>query len=154
LPVVGIAVTAAPARDEKQPPEAPVLPVSQPVRRQVVDSEDFTGRLDARETVDIRARVQGYLVAVRFTEGAMVRKGDLLFAIDPRPYEARPGYQLAQVKIQEAAVELADATLRSDEEANRLGKGNITELQVAQDKAVLAEARARVEAAKKNLYVY
>src|SRR6266853_4309500 len=67
------------------PPQPPVIPVSRPVERQVTDYVDFTGRTDAVQAVDIRPRVTGYLVEMPFKEGAEVKKGDLLFVVDPRP---------------------------------------------------------------------
>jgi len=70
------------------PPAVPVVPVSKPVERKVTEYVLFTGRADAVNAVDIRARVTGYLVQVPFREGADVKKDDLLFEIDPRPYKA------------------------------------------------------------------
>jgi RND family efflux transporter MFP subunit len=70
------------------PPQTPEVKVSLPVTRQVTDYEDFPGRLDAVNAVEVRARVSGYLDQMHFTEGADVKKGDVLFEIDPRPYKA------------------------------------------------------------------
>ncbi|HEV3084045.1 MAG TPA: efflux RND transporter periplasmic adaptor subunit [Gemmataceae bacterium] len=70
------------------PPQTPEVKVSLPVTRQVTDYEDFPGRLDAVNAVEVRARVSGYLDKMHFTEGADVKKGDVLFEIDPRPYKA------------------------------------------------------------------
>jgi RND family efflux transporter MFP subunit len=74
--------TAAP------PPPPPQVTVSQPVLREVVEWDEFTGRLEATASVEIRARVSGYLQSVHFTDGETVKKGALLFVIDPRPYQA------------------------------------------------------------------
>jgi len=74
--------TAAP------PPPPPQVTVSQPVLREVVEWDEFTGRLEAAESVEVRARVSGYLQSVHFTDGETVKKGALLFVIDPRPYQA------------------------------------------------------------------
>src|SRR5580700_7573255 len=71
------------------PPQGPVVPISQPVQRQVTDYVDFTGRTDAVNTVNIVPRVTGYLVKMPFKEGSLVKKDDLLFEIDPRPYKAQ-----------------------------------------------------------------
>src|SRR5438270_7633843 len=71
------------------PSGPPVVPVSHPVRREVTESVEYTGRTDAVESVGIKARATGYLVRAPFTEGAEVKKGDLLFEIDPRPYQAQ-----------------------------------------------------------------
>ena len=59
-----------------------------PVERDVTDYADFTGRTAAVDSVEVRARVWGYLDKVNFKEGALVKKGDVLFEIDPRPYQA------------------------------------------------------------------
>ena len=76
-------------------PKPPLIPVSQPVQRDVTDYVDFTGRTDAINSVGIRPRVTGYLCAVAFKEGTEVKKDDLLYEIDPRPYQA----QLDQAQV-------------------------------------------------------
>ncbi len=86
------------------PPQQGKLPevmVSLPVERMVLDSEDFTGRTDAKRSVTVRARVSGYLQKVCFKEGNDVKEGDVLFEIDPRSYQA--------------AFDQADATVRQAE---------------------------------------
>src|SRR5262245_32035547 len=70
------------------PAKAAVVEVSSPVTRTVTEYETFTGRTDAVRTVDLRARVTGYLDKVNFKEGNDVNEGDLLFEIDPRTYKA------------------------------------------------------------------
>src|SRR4051794_23563462 len=70
------------------PPEPPAVPISPPVGREVTDYVEFTGRTEAVHSVDIRPRVTGYLMEMPFKEGAEVKKGDLLFVVDPRPYKA------------------------------------------------------------------
>ncbi|HEV3118628.1 MAG TPA: efflux RND transporter periplasmic adaptor subunit [Gemmataceae bacterium] len=78
-------------RGETPPPfamqQTPEVVVSQPVTREVTDYEDFPGRVEAMNAVDVRARVTGYLQNMHFKEGTEVKKGDLLFEIDPRPYQ-------------------------------------------------------------------
>src|SRR3954470_10747168 len=64
----------------------PTVVVSQPVQREVVEWDEYTGRFDAVETVEIRARVSGHLTEVRFKDGQRVKQGDLLFVIDQRPF--------------------------------------------------------------------
>src|SRR5229473_64211 len=66
----------------------PVVTVVQPVAREVVEWDDYIGRLESPESVEVRARVSGYLDKVHFKEGKEVKKGDRLFTIDPRPYQA------------------------------------------------------------------
>ena len=83
-----------------QPPE--VL-VSLPIAREVTDYVDFPGRIEAVNSIEVRARVTGYLDKVHFQEGADVKQGDLLFEIDPRPLQAAADQaegQLAQAKAQ------------------------------------------------------
>src|SRR6266496_2315315 len=81
----GQTAQAPPGMPAQKPPE--VL-VDLPTKAEVTDYEDFTGRTMAIKTVDIRARVTGYLDKIHFTEGAEVKQGDLLFEIDPRTYQA------------------------------------------------------------------
>lgn len=81
-------LAACEQRQALPPPTPPKVTVSQPVVRDVVESDGYTGRLEAVESVEVRARVSGYLQAVHFTNGAIVKKGALLFVIDPRPYQA------------------------------------------------------------------
>ncbi|MGH7849541.1 MAG: efflux RND transporter periplasmic adaptor subunit, partial [Thermodesulfobacteriota bacterium] len=76
---------------EGQQPQAPPPPnvtVSKPVAEEIVEWDEYTGRLEAVDTVDVRARVSGYLESIHFKDGQTVKKGDLLFVIDPRPYQA------------------------------------------------------------------
>ena len=78
------------ARAPSEAPAAapPPVTVSYPVEREVTDYADFTARTAAVDSVELRARVSGYLDKVNFKEGALVKKGDVLFEIDPRTYEA------------------------------------------------------------------
>src|SRR5271166_6653085 len=71
---------------QSQPP--PQVSVATVLQKRVKDWDEFTGRLQAVETVEIRPRVSGYIDKVGFTEGSQVKRGDLLFVIDPRPYQA------------------------------------------------------------------
>jgi membrane fusion protein, multidrug efflux system len=87
-------------------PKAPApveVSVAEVVCRQISDSDEFTGRLEAVDAVEVRPRVSGYLQSVHFKEGAIVRQGDLLFQIDPRPFQAevdRLKGDLAQARAQ------------------------------------------------------
>ncbi len=91
------------------PPQmpAPEVSVATPLRQSVVDWDDFTGRFEAPERVDVRARTSGYLQAAHFREGQFVRKGQLLFTLDSRPAEAQLAAARAQAKL--AAADLARA---------------------------------------------
>ncbi|HEX5998621.1 MAG TPA: efflux RND transporter periplasmic adaptor subunit [Hyphomicrobiaceae bacterium] len=102
-------------RNEQQPTQQaappPSVSVSVPVQRQIVEWDEYTGRFDATQTVDVRARVSGYLDEVRFKDGQQVRQGDVLFIIDPRPFErsleqARAELFAAQTKVQNAKLDV------------------------------------------------
>jgi RND family efflux transporter MFP subunit len=90
LPLVGLVFLLAACQQQPAatPPPPPQVTVSQPVARAVIEWDGYTGRLEAVESVEVRARVSGYLQSVHFTDGAVVKKGALLFVIDPRPYQA------------------------------------------------------------------
>src|SRR5882672_8443709 len=73
---------------QAQPKNAPpAVAVSQPVQRDIIEWDEYTGRFDAVETVEMRARVSGHLTEVRFKDGQLVKQGDLLFVVDRRPFE-------------------------------------------------------------------
>src|SRR5215470_2725834 len=100
------------SRAPSEAPEAAPTPVtvSRPVERDVTDYVDFTGRTAAVDSVELRARVWGYLDRVNFKEGAIVHKGDVLFEIDPRTYRA----VLTQAEGNLGTVEARLARLDSD----------------------------------------
>ena len=104
--------------------------VSHPVEAEVHEYQEFTGRFAAVETVDLRARVSGYLDEIHFKPGATVKKGDLLFTIDQRPYRAALASAAAEIKRAEAAFGLAKADFAR---AKRL----------VATKAISAEVRSR-----------
>jgi len=105
--------------DSPQPSQAkapggeqrPSVSVSQPLQRQVVEWDEYTGRFDAVGTVEVRARVSGYLSTVHFKDGQLVKQGDLLYDIDPRPFElsleqARAELLQAQTKVDNANLDV------------------------------------------------
>ncbi len=154
LAVVGTAASAGCGRRAPQvaPHEAPTLPVSKPAQREVTDYVDFTGRTDAVKAVDIRPRVTGYLLKMPFKEGSEVKAGDLLFEIDPSPYQAQFVQAESQVTLNEAALKLAQTTL---ERAQLLMKEKaISQQEFDQNKATVEEAQARIEASKASLDLY
>ncbi len=101
------------ARPHSEAPAAapPPVTVSHPVERYVTDHADFTARTAAIDSVELRARVSGYLEKVHFKEGAMVKKGDLLFEIDPRTYQAVLDVTEGNLQAAEARLERLDADL-------------------------------------------
>jgi RND family efflux transporter MFP subunit len=89
--------------DPAQPPPPPVVTVAHPLAKNITDWDEYTGRIEPVEAVEVRARVSGYLQSVHFDEGGLIEEGALLFVIDPRPYQA---------VLQEAAAELTRAQVR------------------------------------------
>src|SRR5205814_1406905 len=125
-------------------PETPVVPISHPVERQVTDSAEFTGQTVAVNSVNVVARVTGYLVQMPFKEGSEVKVGDLLFEIDPRPYQAQLDQAKSQVQLTEAQLELARTTLARYEALNRSTPGAVSQQALDQYRAAVVEAAARV----------
>src|SRR4051794_20054731 len=72
-------------------PQAPKVTVMHPEQRELSDYEEFNGWMAADKSVEVRARVRGHIIKVNFTDGQFVKKGDLLFELDPRPFEAEVG---------------------------------------------------------------
>src|SRR5438876_122610 len=89
------------------PPAATPVSVSVVERRDVATWDEFSGRLEAVERVDVRSRIAGAVQAVHFREGTLVKQGDLLITIDPAPYAAEVERLEAQVAAAEAALKLA-----------------------------------------------
>ena len=130
-----------------------MVPIGQPVQREVTDYVDFTGRTEAVYPVDIRPRVTGYLVSMPFEEGAEVKAGDLLFIIDPRPYKAQLDQAQGQVNLYKASLRLAKTTLARDRAINALSQGSVSQQQFDQEQAVVDEADARVKAFEKSMEI-
>lgn len=124
------------------PPPPPEVDVATPLKQTLTDWDEFTGRFEAINDVQLRARVTGYLVEKRFKDGQMVKKGDVLYVIDPRPFSyelqrIEAQYQLAQ-KEWERAQNLRESRAISQEEADR----RFQELQIA--KSSLDNARLQM----------
>jgi multidrug efflux system membrane fusion protein len=136
------------------PAELPTIPVSRPVVREVTEFVDFTGRTEAVQSVDVRPRTTGYLVEMPFKEGSEVKKNDLLFVIDPRPYQAQYDQAKGLVNLYGAQLKLARTTYARDRAINNLTPNAISRQQLDQDEAAVDEAQARVNAYEKNLEVY
>src|SRR6476469_1440545 len=89
--VIGLTLTLAgcDSHEEEAPPMAPPsVTVTRAIRKEVTDWDEFTGRFVSTERVELRARVSGYLDSISFADGQVVRRGDMLFRIDPRPFVA------------------------------------------------------------------
>ncbi len=149
------ACTNEPGQTGSRPPP-PQVTVAKPLVKVVTDWDEFTGRLAAVESVEVRARVSGYLQSVNFREGSIVQKDDLLYVIDPRPYQATLDASKAELSRAQASLQLAENDLKR---AQRLIKSKtISEEELdartqQRRKAVatLELARASVRAAQLNL---
>ncbi len=92
-------------------PPAPQVTIAKPLIETLREWRDYTGQFEARDSVEIRARVDGYLESINFTDGQLVNKGDLLFVIEPRPFEIALDSAKAQLDQAEAQLQLAKVQL-------------------------------------------
>ena len=102
-----VVLAACGSQAEQAAPPPPAVTVSQPLVGEVVDWDEFPGRFEAPQTVEVRARVGGYIQAVHFQDGDYVRRGQLLFTLDPRQAQAAVASAQAQVGQAEAQANLA-----------------------------------------------
>lgn len=116
------------------------------IERGVSDWDEFTGRLEAVETVDVRPRVTGYIDSVHFEEGGLVKKGQLLFSIDPRPYRAELAKADAELARAQAQVELSHSLAARAE--SLVGVRAISQEAYEQRRNAVREAEANVDAAR------
>jgi RND family efflux transporter MFP subunit len=138
------------------PPPPPKVTVSQPTSREVVEWEEYTGRLEAVESVEVRARVNGYLQSIHFKNGATVKQGDLLFVIDPRPYQAeleraKAEFALANARLERMSKDLTRAQMlvRSRAVSEEEVDTRVSDQRQAQES--VQAARATVNAAQLNV---
>jgi RND family efflux transporter MFP subunit len=117
-------------------PAPPQVDVVQPLAREVTEWDEYTARLDAIDSVEVRPRVSGYLQSVHFDDGAMVKKGDLLFLIDPRPYEAAMRHAQADLGLTKTRLALAQKNLAR-------GAGLIGSHAISQEEEDLRESTVR-----------
>ncbi|MDD9905177.1 MAG: efflux RND transporter periplasmic adaptor subunit [Rhodospirillaceae bacterium] len=133
-------------QQQAQAPQAPQVSVAKPIVKDIKEWDDFTGRFQAVEDVDIRARVTGYVKAVHFDEGELVKEGTLLVTIDQRVYRAALEEARAALKVAEAALQYATQELKRAENLSK--RGNISRSVVDQRREAFAAARAEIEGAK------
>jgi multidrug efflux system membrane fusion protein len=166
--------TPSHAAEPTAAPPAPEVTVAQVLLRPVSDTNAFTGRIQAVDTIQIKPRVSGYVDSIHFREGATVKKGDLLFTIDPRPYRAevdRLAANLAQARAESKnadanaarGTKLVEQHAVSREEADRLdtaaasAKAQVASVQAALDNARLnlsfTEVRAPVDGKVSNAQI-
>ena len=125
---------------------APSVSVATVVSRQISDSDEFTGRFEAVERVEIRPRVTGYISSVNFVQGREVSRGDVLFVIDPRPYEA--DLKRAQAQLEQARSQLTLATSEQDRANKLLAAHAISREELESRESALEQAHANVSGAQ------
>jgi len=153
---VALALHACGGGVEQMPPPPPEVTVAQPVEREISVDLEATGTVTGLETVEVRARVQGFVEKVHFRAGSIVEEGEPLFTIDPRPFRARLAQAEAELAGKEATLQLARSNLGK---AKALAKNQVMaeqELdtrtaQFDQAAADVALARANVETARLDL---
>jgi RND family efflux transporter MFP subunit len=121
----------------------PTVTVAKPVQRDVVDYDEYVGRFVAVDSVEIRSRLSGYLSAIHFTDGQLVKKGDSLFTVDRRPFEialeqmkanlsqARANLSFAQGDLQRGQALLQNKTITDQSYDQRLQAKTVAEASVA-----------------------
>jgi membrane fusion protein, multidrug efflux system len=146
--------TDAQTVDPMPPTKVTVAPV---LSREITEWDEFTGRIEAVDNVAVRPRVSGYVSAVRFNEGALVRRGDLLFEIDPRPFQtevdrlraevvrARATVERAQNELQRAKNLAAENAMSDEEHGRRTAFASESAAQVVAIEAALRAAELNLE---------
>lgn len=138
------------------PPPPPEVTVATPARRTVIDYLEFNGNTQAVETVELRARVKGFLEQAPFEDGALVKRGQLLFVIDPKPFEAAVREGDAAVRTQKSRLERAEIEYARYErlfKQNAAPETEVLKWRIERDsaRADLAAAQARLDEAQLDL---
>ncbi len=142
--------------NQQQAMPPPPVTVASPLVQRITAWDEFTGRFEATKSVEVRARVSGYLEAVQFADGAMVEEGDVLFVIDPRPYQAAVDQAKADLARAEARLDLARAQLgRAEALVDRSVVSEASYDERVQERreaeAAVQQARAALQAVELNL---
>ncbi len=156
VPAAALLLTALGGCDRGQQQHAafptPTVTVARPVQRTVVNYDEYVGRFVAVDSVEIRSRLSGYLSAIHFIDGQMVKKGDLLFTIDRRPFEialdqmkanlaqARANLAFAQGDLQRGQALLQNKTITDQTYDQRLQAKSVAEAAVAAQEAMVNSA--------------
>ena len=146
--------------NEYQEPPPPEVTVAHPVLQKVIQAVEFTGTTEPVNMVDIRARVEGFLESIEFKEGQEVNEGDLLFTIDPRPFQAQLAQAEASVMLAKARVasgqadekraeaETANASAQLARSEKAAASGAVTPAEIDVLRTAVLTARAGVDAAR------
>jgi membrane fusion protein, multidrug efflux system len=134
--------------DSAAPPPPPVT-VSNPLQKSITEWDEYTGRFTAVETVEIRARVSGFIESIHFKEGQIVKQGDLLFVIDPRPFKIAVDQAKADVERAQAKLEIASHDV--DRATPLARSATITDRELDTRKSVQRDAAGGVGSAEAAL---
>ena len=160
LPIAGLAlffgISHWTGDSKAAPPPPAVVTVATPLSRTVTDWDDYVGRFEASQAVEVRPRVSGQLVGLHFKDGQIVRKGQLLFTIDPRPFaaslaEARAQANAAATALNLANRELARASKLIPDQAVSAEEIDTLRAKVQSAQAQLAAAQAQVRSRALNV---
>lgn len=147
LPLALAGCDQAPAK--VAPPPPPAVTAAKPLVKELVEYDDFTGRFDAIASVELRARVGGYLESVHFKDGQIVKEGDLLFVIDPKPYDV--SLRRSQAELMRAQTHLELATRELDRAQRLAQTGSGTERNLDVQRQARGEAAAAIESAQAQI---
>ncbi|WP_439541791.1 efflux RND transporter periplasmic adaptor subunit [Hyphomicrobium sp.] len=145
VPAVFLAVSSVFA----QAPPAPKVTVAQPIAKHITTWDEYSGRFEAVETVEVRPRVSGFVDKVHFKDGQIVKAGDQLFTIDPRPFEIAVESARAETGRAKATVALAMSEV--ERAAPLVKSGAVTERDFTQRSANLSVTEAQLQVAEANL---
>jgi multidrug efflux system membrane fusion protein len=129
--------------------QLPTVTVAEPVAKRITIWDEYSGRFKAVETVEVRPRVSGFVDKIHFKDGQLVKEGDPLFTIDPRPFEIAVESAKADIARAEALVELAETEVARAEPLVK--SGAVTERDFTQRSANLSVARAQLQVAGASL---
>ena len=139
-------------QQQAAPPPPPAVTVAKPIKRAIVDQDEYVGRFVAVEAVEIRARVSGYLDKIHFTDGQIVKQGDLLFTIDRRPFEntldqvranlaqAKANLAFTETDLQRAQSLVRERTITEQLFDQRTQANRIAQAQVTAQEAAVRQA--------------
>ncbi len=151
-----IGCDSKPAASSSPPPPPPVT-VARPLQKAITEWDEYTGRFSAVASVEVRARVSGFIDSVHFKDGQLIKQGDLLFVIDPRPYKlaveqstaevarAKARLDIATLDVERAAPLVRSQTLTEREFDTRRSTQRDTAAQVASAEASLKQAQLNLE---------
>jgi RND family efflux transporter MFP subunit len=149
LPVILASLVTACSKPAPPVQAPPTVEVAKPLLKRVADWDDYSGRFEPVDSVEVRPRVSGAIESVHFTDGQVVKQGDLLFVIDPRPYAAEVAQAKAELAGARAQLANADAELKRAEAL--VGKKLVSESETEVRMAAQQKAAAEVAAAEATL---